>query len=80
MRHVLHLFSTGWKQLALACLGLAAALAAGPSSNFYEGKQITVIVGNPAGSGYDAYARLLSRHMGKVFPGPVVLGCDLLVL
>ncbi len=70
MRHVLHsLFSTGWKQLALACLGSAAALAAGPSSNFYEGKQITVIVGNPAGSGYDAYARLLTRHMGKYLPG-----------
>ena len=64
-----NLFGAAWKHLAIACLGSAAALAAGPPSHFYEGKQITVIVGNPAGSGYDAYARLLTRHMGKYIPG-----------
>jgi tripartite-type tricarboxylate transporter receptor subunit TctC len=56
------------KQFALTFLGSAAALAA-PSAPFYEGKQISVVVGNPAGSGYDAYARLLARHMGKYLPG-----------
>src|SRR5947209_51027 len=54
-----------WLQLALACSWSVAAQAA----PFYEGKQITVIVGNPAGSGYDAYARLVTRHMGKYIPG-----------
>jgi tripartite-type tricarboxylate transporter receptor subunit TctC len=49
--------------LALVC---APASAATP---FYEGKTVTVIVGNPAGSGYDAYARLLTRHMGKHLAG-----------
>lgn len=53
-------------QVAIMLLGLTASLAAQP---YYEGKQITVVVGNPAGSGYDAYARLLTRHMGKYLPG-----------
>jgi tripartite-type tricarboxylate transporter receptor subunit TctC len=36
---------------------------------FYEGKTIRIIVGYSAGGGYDAYARVLSRHMGKHIPG-----------
>ncbi|MGE5819393.1 MAG: Bug family tripartite tricarboxylate transporter substrate binding protein [Deltaproteobacteria bacterium] len=36
---------------------------------FYEGKSIRVIVGYSAGGGYDAYARVLARHMGKHVPG-----------
>lgn len=51
---------------AFSTAGLAIPAAA---DNFYQGKQIIVIVGNPAGSGYDAYARLVSRHMGKHIPG-----------
>ncbi|MDB5544442.1 MAG: efflux transporter protein [Hyphomicrobiales bacterium] len=52
--------------LALASFATAQAEAA---PNFYDGKTITVVVGNPAGSGYDAYARLLTRYMGKYIPG-----------
>ena len=51
-----------------ACLGAVTAFAAEPVP-FYQGKQITVIVGNPAGGGYDVYARLLARHMPKYLPG-----------
>jgi tripartite-type tricarboxylate transporter receptor subunit TctC len=51
-----------------ACLGAVTALAAEPAP-YYQGKQITVIVGNPAGGGYDVYARLLARHMPKYLPG-----------
>jgi len=54
--------------LALEFLGAGAAYA-GEASPFYEGKQITIVVGNPAGSGYDAYARLVARHFGKYLPG-----------
>src|SRR5438094_959227 len=59
----------------LACVGIIAALAAGPAraqeavAQFYKGKQITVLVGSSAGGGYDIYARLLSRHMAKHIPG-----------
>lgn len=38
-------------------------------TNFYEGKSIRIIVGFSAGGGYDAYSRLLGRHMGKHIPG-----------
>ena len=43
--------------------------AAARAADFYENKTITIIVGNDAGSGYDSYARVLSRHMGKYIPG-----------
>jgi tripartite-type tricarboxylate transporter receptor subunit TctC len=36
---------------------------------FYKGKTIRIIVGFGAGGGFDAYARSLSRHMGKHIPG-----------
>jgi len=43
-----------------------STLAAAP---FYEGKTIRIIVGYSAGGGYDTYARVISRHMGKHIPG-----------
>jgi tripartite-type tricarboxylate transporter receptor subunit TctC len=42
------------------------ALGAAP---FYEGKTIRIIVGYSAGGGYDTYARVISRHIGKYIPG-----------
>src|SRR3990170_8862149 len=44
-------------------------IAAAPSKSFYEGKTVTIVVGTPPGGGYDLYARLLMRHMGKHIPG-----------
>jgi tripartite-type tricarboxylate transporter receptor subunit TctC len=42
--------------------------------DFYKGKAINLIVGFDTGGGYDIYARLLSRHIGKHIPGhPVVV-------
>jgi tripartite-type tricarboxylate transporter receptor subunit TctC len=38
-------------------------------SGFYEGKTIRIIVGFSPGGGYDALARMLSRHMPKYIPG-----------
>jgi tripartite-type tricarboxylate transporter receptor subunit TctC len=37
--------------------------------NFYDGKTVSLIVGNAAGGGYDAAARALARHMRKHIPG-----------
>jgi len=39
------------------------------TSSFYEGKTIRIIVGYSAGGGYDTYARLIARHIGKHIPG-----------
>lgn len=57
-------------KLAPACLALATICAApARAADFYEGKTINLIVGNDAGSGYDSYARVLARHMGRHIPG-----------
>jgi tripartite-type tricarboxylate transporter receptor subunit TctC len=52
--------------LALACLMAAAPATA---EDFYKGKTITLLVGSAEGGGYDQYARLLARHMGKYIAG-----------
>lgn len=49
------------------CVGAKAAEE--DVAKFYKGKQVKVIVGYPAGGGYDAYARLLARHIGRHIPG-----------
>ena len=38
-------------------------------SNFFEGQNIRIIVGLAAGGGYNVYARVIARHMGKHIPG-----------
>jgi tripartite-type tricarboxylate transporter receptor subunit TctC len=59
---------------ALSLLLLGAVIgaqrsAAQSSVPFYRGKTITIVVGTSAGGGYDSYARLLARHLGKHLPG-----------
>ncbi|MFN3889666.1 MAG: Bug family tripartite tricarboxylate transporter substrate binding protein [Beijerinckiaceae bacterium] len=46
--------------------GLAAAQS---PAEFYKGKNVTIVVGFSPGGGYDIYARLLSRHIGRHIPG-----------
>jgi tripartite-type tricarboxylate transporter receptor subunit TctC len=38
-------------------------------AGFYSGKTVTIAIGYSAGGGYDLYARLLARYMGKYIPG-----------
>lgn len=45
------------------------AYAAEDVASFYKGKRITMIVGSGPGGGYDTYARLIARHMGRHIPG-----------
>lgn len=55
----------------LACLALSAATPASSQSlaEFYKANRITILVGADAGGGYDAYGRLLARHLGRHIPG-----------
>ena len=58
---------------ALAAL-MAGCLFHGPAvadavTDFYTGKQVRLVIGYPAGAGYDVHARLLGRHMGHHIPG-----------
>jgi tripartite-type tricarboxylate transporter receptor subunit TctC len=38
-------------------------------ADFYRGRSITLVIGFSAGGGYDLYARLLARHLGKHIAG-----------
>jgi tripartite-type tricarboxylate transporter receptor subunit TctC len=57
-----------WLASALAA---AAILVAAPAAadDFYRGKTINIMVGFGPGGGYDIYARMLARHLGKHIPG-----------
>jgi tripartite-type tricarboxylate transporter receptor subunit TctC len=55
--------------LAIASLLAAVPAAAQPADDFYQGKQIRIVVGSTAGGDYDVWARLLARHMTRHIPG-----------
>jgi tripartite-type tricarboxylate transporter receptor subunit TctC len=60
--------------IVMISIPAAAAARADEVADFYRGKQITLYVGFSPGGGYDAYARLLARHLGKYIPGkPLVV-------
>jgi len=42
---------------------------AGDAGSFFAGKRIQLVIGWEVGGGYDIYARLLARHLGKHIPG-----------
>jgi tripartite-type tricarboxylate transporter receptor subunit TctC len=67
-------------RLMIRCAAFLAALvlllASGPppsralaQDDFYRGKTITIVIPIGPGGAYDAYARLVSRHLGKHLPG-----------
>jgi len=55
--------------VAAACLTANAATAQESVEAFYRGKTVTITVGSAAGGGYDTYARLVGRHLGRHIPG-----------
>src|ERR1700704_4500296 len=68
----LHRFSQSLAVLSASCAALYLSptpAAAQSVADFYAGKSINVLIGFTPGGGYDAYARTLSRHMGRYIPG-----------
>ena len=57
--------------IAAAIFALAAASIAQAQSaaDFYRGKTVELYIGYSVGGGYDVYARMLARHIGKHIPG-----------
>ena len=57
--------------LALSTLAIVLAVSGGAAraQSFYEGKTIRLVVGFAPGGGFDTYARVFSRHMGRHIPG-----------
>jgi len=61
-----------WVRIAASCVLLALTVATparAQDSDFYRGKTITIIIPIGPGGAYDAYARLVSRHLGRKLPG-----------
>jgi tripartite-type tricarboxylate transporter receptor subunit TctC len=65
-------------RLRTTCIvcGVAVALATtvmirpvSATEDFYKGKTVSIVIGYSVGGGYDAYARLLARHLGKHIAG-----------
>lgn len=61
-----------WALLSVALL--LSFSASGQEDMFFKDKQIKIVVGSSAGSGYDINARVLARHLGDHIPGkPTVI-------
>lgn len=71
--------STGVLLLCTVLFGAATVQAWGAAAKvnfdekavaeFYKGKTVRIIVGFSAGGGYDAYSRVIGRHLHKHIPG-----------
>lgn len=53
----------------LGLLALTMVGARADVTDFYRGRQVNLIVGYGTGGGYDVYARLIARHLGRHIPG-----------
>jgi tripartite-type tricarboxylate transporter receptor subunit TctC len=54
---------------ALLTTAVAWPARAAPAADFYKGRVVQVVVGFTPGGGYDLYARVLARHLGKHIAG-----------
>jgi tripartite-type tricarboxylate transporter receptor subunit TctC len=55
--------------LACGVVLAAAPAAADEASDFYAGRNVTIVIGYGAGGGADTYGRFLARHLGDFIPG-----------
>jgi tripartite-type tricarboxylate transporter receptor subunit TctC len=59
-------------RLAIVAMSLVVSWScalADPIAEFYRNNQVSIFVGYGPGGGYDLYARLVARHLGKHIPG-----------
>jgi tripartite-type tricarboxylate transporter receptor subunit TctC len=52
-----------------AALWLTSHAQAQSPADFYKGRNVELYIGYSVGGGYDLYARMLARHLGKHIPG-----------
>ncbi len=60
-----------WISAALfgAAVNLTSAPVIADEAEFCKNKQVSLIIATGVGGGYDLYARLVARHLGKYIPG-----------
>jgi tripartite-type tricarboxylate transporter receptor subunit TctC len=63
------LFLTKMSIAACATILLGDIACSQDVASFYNGKTVRIVVGFSPGGGYDQYARLLARHIGRRIPG-----------
>src|SRR5258706_5826477 len=62
------------KRAIVILVGMIAPALGQAQGEFTRGKVVELYIGYSVGGGYDVYARLLARHMGRHLPGnPVVV-------
>jgi tripartite-type tricarboxylate transporter receptor subunit TctC len=67
-------YRSGAYLLALLLIGLCGLGLPARAQDFYKGKTFTIVVGFSPAGGYDTYARVLARYLGKYIPGhPTVI-------
>ena len=67
-----------WFAIAALCVGVSPVRAQDAVAAFYRGKTITLYIASSVGGGYDSYARLLGRHIGKYIPGnPAIVASNM---
>ena len=57
----------GLVSLAVAMTAVLSAPAA--AADYFAGKSIDLLIGAPPAGGYDIYARMIARHIGRHIPG-----------
>jgi len=63
-----------FSRCAIVALAMLPASMASAQTDFYKGKTIDLYINVSVGGGYDLYARMLARHLGKHIPGnPTIL-------
>src|SRR5207249_9544634 len=55
--------------MVVAVLVASQHVWAQPPERFYPGRQMVLIIGGAAGSGYDIIGRMVARYMGNYLPG-----------
>ena len=62
---------------AIFATSFATTAQADEVAEFYKGKRVNLIVSYGPGGGYDVYARVLARHIGRHIPGnPIDRGAE----
>jgi tripartite-type tricarboxylate transporter receptor subunit TctC len=62
------IFARGATAAFLAMAPVSIGYAQSPAE-FYKGKNVELYIGYSVGGGYDLYARMISRHLGRHIPG-----------
>ncbi len=67
--HCVHVFGACASLAAALLLALIRPAASDDVEDFYRGKTLMLVISYSVGGGYDLYARVLAKYLGKYIPG-----------